>query len=199
MSIDINSAWEELKNRVQNCQKCKLCENRHNTVFGEGPVENCKVMIIGEGPGEEEDLSGRPFVGPAGQLLTKILEQGGGIPRNSVYIANIVKCRPPNNRNPAQEEMLACNEYIEAQLLLLHPKIVVAMGSISAQWLLKSKQGITKLRGQWLDWRGIKLFPMFHPSYLLRNASRAKGSPKDLTWQDIKALKLKIDELDEKN
>ncbi len=199
MSIDINSAWEELKNRVQNCQKCKLCENRHNTVFGEGPVENCKVMIIGEGPGEEEDLSGRPFVGPAGQLLTKILEQGGGIPRNSVYIANIVKCRPPNNRNPAQEEMLACNEYIEAQLLLLRPKIVVAMGSISAQWLLKSKQGITKLRGQWLDWRGIKLFPMFHPSYLLRNASRAKGSPKDLTWQDIKALKLKIDELDEKN
>ncbi|MDY6399397.1 MAG: uracil-DNA glycosylase [Synergistales bacterium] len=199
MSIDINSAWEELKNRVQNCQKCKLCENRHNTVFGEGPVENCKVMIIGEGPGEEEDLSGRPFVGPAGQLLTKILEQGGGIPRNSVYIANIVKCRPPNNRNPAQEEMLACNEYIEAQLLLLRPEIVVAMGSISAQWLLKSKQGITKLRGQWLDWRGIKLFPMFHPSYLLRNASRAKGSPKDLTWQDIKALKLKIDELDEKN
>ena len=199
MSIDINSAWEELKNRVQNCQKCKLCENRQNTVFGEGPVENCKVMIIGEGPGEEEDLSGRPFVGPAGQLLTKILEQGGGIPRNSVYIANIVKCRPPNNRNPAQEEMLACNEYIEAQLLLLRPKIVVAMGSISAQWLLKSKQGITKLRGQWLDWRGIKLFPMFHPSYLLRNASRAKGSPKDLTWQDIKALKLKIDELDEKN
>ena len=195
MSIDINSAWEELKNRVQNCQKCKLCENRHNTVFGEGPVENCKVMIIGEGPGEEEDLSGRPFVGPAGQLLTKILEQGGGIPRNSVYIANIVKCRPPNNRNPAQEEMLACNEYIEAQLLLLRPKIVVAMGSISAQWLLKSKQGITKLRGQWLDWRGIKLFPMFHPSYLLRNASRAKGSPKDLTWQDIKALKLKIDEI----
>ena len=199
MSIDINSAWEELKSRVQNCRKCKLCEGRHNTVFGEGPVENCKVIIIGEGPGEEEDLGGRPFVGAAGQLLTSILENGGGIPRNSVYIANIVKCRPPNNRNPAQEEMLACNEYIEAQLLLLRPKIVVAMGSISAQWLLKSKQGITKLRGQWLDWRGIKLFPMFHPSYLLRNASRAKGSPKDLTWQDIKALKLKIDELDEKN
>ncbi|MBQ7558984.1 MAG: uracil-DNA glycosylase [Synergistaceae bacterium] len=195
MSIDINSAWEELKNRVQNCQKCKLCEQRHNTVFGEGPVENCKVMIIGEGPGEEEDLSGRPFIGPAGQLLTKILEQGGGIPRSSVYIANIVKCRPPDNRNPEQEEMLACSEYIEAQLLLLRPKIVVAMGNISAQWLLKSKQGITKLRGQWLDWRGIKLFPMFHPSYLLRNASRAKGSPKDLTWQDIKALKLKIDEI----
>ena len=195
MSIDINSAWEELKNRVQNCQKCKLCEQRHNTVFGEGPVENCKVMIIGEGPGEEEDLSGRPFIGPAGQLLTKILEQGGGIPRSSVYIANIVKCRPPDNRNPEQEEMLACSEYIEAQLLLLRPKIVVAMGNISAQWLLKSKQGITKLRGQWLDWRGIKLFPMFHPSYLLRNASRAKGGPKDLTWQDIRALKAKIDEI----
>ncbi|MBR6900460.1 MAG: uracil-DNA glycosylase [Synergistaceae bacterium] len=195
MSIDINSAWEELKSRVQNCRKCKLCEGRHNTVFGEGPVENCKVIIIGEGPGEEEDLSGRPFVGAAGQLLTSILENGGGIPRNSVYIANIVKCRPPNNRNPEQEEMLACSEYIEAQLLLLHPQIVVTMGNISTQWLLKTKQGITSLRGQWLNWRGIKLFPMFHPSYLLRNASRAKGSPKDLTWQDIRALKAKIDEL----
>lgn len=195
MSIDINSAWEELKSRVQNCRKCKLCEGRHNTVFGEGPVENCKVIIIGEGPGGEEDLSGRPFVGAAGQLLTSILENGGGIPRNSVYIANIVKCRPPNNRNPEQEEMLACSEYIEAQLLLLHPQIVVTMGNISTQWLLKTKQGITSLRGQWLNWRGIKLFPMFHPSYLLRNASRAKGSPKDLTWQDIRALKAKIDEL----
>ncbi len=194
MSIDINSAWNELKERVKNCQKCGLCETRHNTVFGEGPEINCKVVIVGEAPGEDEDMSGRPFVGKAGQLLTGILENGGGIKRNSVYIANVIKCRPPDNRNPNADEMMSCNEYLESQLLLLHPKIVVTMGNISTQWLLKSTQGITKLRGQWFDWRGIKLLPMFHPSYLLRNPSKAPGSPKDLTWQDIRALKAKIDE-----
>ncbi len=195
MSIDINSAWNELKERVKNCQKCGLCETRHNTVFGEGPEINCKVMIIGEAPGEDEDISGRPFVGKAGQLLTGILENGGGIKRNSVYIANVIKCRPPENRNPNVNEMTLCNEYLEAQLLLLRPQIVVTMGNVPTQWLLKSKHGITKLRGQWFDWRGIKLLPMFHPSFLLRNDSRAPGSPKDLTWKDIRALKAKIDEI----
>ena len=195
MSIDINSAWNELKERVKNCQKCGLCETRHNTVFGEGPEINCKVMIIGEAPGEDEDISGRPFVGKAGQLLTGILENGGGIKRNSVYIANVIKCRPPENRNPNVNEMTLCNEYLEAQLLLLRPQIIVTMGNVPTQWLLKSKHGITKLRGQWFDWRGIKLLPMFHPSFLLRNDSRAPGSPKDLTWKDIRALKAKIDEI----
>ena len=194
MSIDINSAWNELKERVKDCKKCGLCETRHNTVFGEGPEINCKVVIVGEAPGEDEDMSGKPFVGKAGQLLTGILENGGGIKRNSVYIANVIKCRPPDNREPNTNEMMSCNEYLEAQLLLLHPQIIVTMGNISTQWLLKSTQGITKLRGQWLAWRGIKLLPMFHPSYLLRNASKAPGSPKDLTWQDIRALKAKIDE-----
>ena len=195
MSIDINSAWNELKERVKNCQKCGLCETRHNTVFGEGPEINCKVMIIGEAPGEDEDISGRPFVGKAGQLLTGILENGGGIKRNSVYIANVIKCRPPENRNPNVNEMTLCNEYLEAQLLLLRPQIIVTMGNVPTQWLLKSKHGITKLRGQWFDWRGIKLLPMFHPSFLLRNDSRVPGSPKDLTWKDIRALKAKIDEI----
>ena len=195
MSIDINSAWNELKERVKNCQKCGLCETRHNTVFGEGPEINCKVMIIGEAPGEDEDISGRPFVGKAGQLLTGILENGGGIKRNSVYIANVIKCRPPENRNPNVNEMTSCNEYLEAQLLLLRPQIIVTMGNVPTQWLLKSKHGITKLRGQWFDWRGIKLLPMFHPSFLLRNDSRVPGSPKDLTWKDIRALKAKIDEI----
>lgn len=195
MSTDIKRAWDELKRRVSECQKCGLCKKRHNTVFGEGPEINCRVVIVGEGPGADEDALGRPFVGKAGQLLTGILENGGGIPRESLYITNIVKCRPPENRNPTREEAAACDEFLEAQLLLLHPDIVVTLGNVPTQWLLKTTQGITSLRGQWLDWRGIKLFPMFHPSYLLRNDSRSKGSPKDLTWQDVKLLKSKIDEL----
>ena len=195
MSMDINTALDELKSRVQECRKCGLCEKRHNIVFGEGPTENCRVVIVGEGPGADEDATGRPFVGKAGMLLTSILQDGGKIPRDSLYITNVVKCRPPDNRNPTREEAAACNEFLEAQLLLLHPDIVVTLGNVPTQWLLKTTQGITSLRGQWVDWRGIKLFPMFHPSYLLRNDSRAKGSPKDLTWHDIRALKAKIDSL----
>ncbi|MBR1658579.1 MAG: uracil-DNA glycosylase [Synergistaceae bacterium] len=195
MSIDINTAWDELKQKVAGCQKCGLCRTRNNTVFGEGPEINCRVVIVGEGPGADEDATGRPFVGKAGQLLTGILENGGGIPRRSLYITNIVKCRPPENRNPSREEASSCSEYLEAQLLLLHPDVVVTLGNVPTQWLLKTSQGITALRGQWINWRGILLFPMFHPSFLLRNDSRAKGSPKDLTWQDVKSLKAKIDEL----
>ena len=193
MSIDVTTAWNELKRRVNECRKCGLCETRTNTVFGEGPVIDCRVVIVGEGPGADEDASGRPFVGKAGQLLTSILENGGGIPRGSLYITNTVKCRPPENRNPNREEAAACSEYLEAQLLLLHPDVVVTLGNVPTQHLLKTTQGITALRGQWIKWRGIELFPMFHPSYLLRNDSRAKGSPKDLTWQDVKSLKAKID------
>ena len=195
MIMDINTAWDELKRKVEECRKCKLCEKRHNTVFGEGPTENCRVVILGEGPGADEDATGRPFVGKAGVLLTSILQDGGKIPRESIYITNVVKCRPPENRNPTRYEAQACNEFLEAQLSLLHPDIIVTLGNVPTQWLLKTTQGITGLRGQWLDWRGIKLFPMFHPSFLLRNESRAKGSPKYLTWQDVKALKAKIDSL----
>ena len=195
MDTNINTAWDELRQKVKECRKCGLCEKRHNTVFGDGPTENCRVVLVGEGPGADEDATGLPFVGKAGMLLTSILQDGGKIPRDSLYITNVVKCRPPDNRNPTREEAAACNEFLEAQLLLLHPDIVVTLGNVPTQWLLKTTQGITGLRGQWVDWRGIKLFPMFHPSYLLRNDSRAKGSPKDLTWHDIRALKAKIDSL----
>ena len=193
--MDINTALNELKQKVNECRNCGLCERRQNIVFGEGPTENCRVVVVGEGPGADEDATGRPFIGKAGMLLTSILQDGGKIPRESLYITNVVKCRPPDNRNPTREEAAACNEFLEAQLLLLHPDIVVTLGNVPTQWLLKTTQGITSLRGQWIDWRGIKLFPMFHPSYLLRNDSRAKGSPKDLTWHDVRALKAKIDSL----
>ena len=193
--IEINSAWQELKKQIENCRKCGLCETRHNVVPGEGPIEKCSVMIVGEAPGEDEDLSGRPFVGQAGQLLTLILENGGKISRGSVYITNTIKCRPPENRNPALNEIMACRDFLEAQMLLLSPKIVVTLGGVATKALLGSTKGITALRGQWFDWRGIKLLPMFHPSYLLREPSRKKGFPKDLTWDDVRALKAKIDEL----
>ena len=191
---DINLVFEELHKKIASCTKCELCQTRINTVPGEGPL-NCRVVIVGEGPGQEEDESGRPFVGKAGRLLTDILEKGGNIRRDSLYITNMVKCRPPNNRNPNTKEVEACRDFLEAQLLLLHPDIVVTLGNVPTQPLLNTKQGITTLRGKWINWRGIKLFPMFHPSYLLRNESKAPGSPKDLTWQDVRDLKAKIDEL----
>lgn len=195
MTIDINTAWDELKRRVSECKKCGLCKKRNKTVLGEGPTENCRVVVIGEGPGADEDATGRPFIGKAGLLLTSILENGGKIPRETLYITNIVKCRPPENRNPTREEAEACSEYLEAQLLLLHPDIVVTLGNVPTQFLLKTSTGITNLRGQWIEWRGVRLFPMFHPSFLLRNDSKAEGSPKYLTWQDVKALKAEIDKL----
>ena len=178
---------------MQNCNKCELCQTRTNVVFGTGPTENPLFVIVGEAPGEDEDKSGLPFVGRAGELLTAILERGGGINREKVYITNVVKCRPPNNRNPSISEQIACSDYLEAQLLLLRPKIVVTMGNVPTQWLFKTQVGITKIHGQWLNWRGIELYPMFHPSYLLRNSSTEKGSPKYLTWLDVQALKKKID------
>ena len=196
MSIDIESAWQELRERVRKCTKCGLCETRHNTVFGEGPV-NSRCVIIGEAPGEDEDLSGRPFVGRAGQLLTNILEKGGGIPRDSVYIMNVVKCRPPKNRNPKIDEIRACNEHLEAQLALLHPDIIVPMGNVATQALLAgSSGGISSMRGKWIDRRGVKIFPMFHPSFLLRTEhNKSENGPKYLTWQDVQELKAALDKL----
>ncbi len=187
------AAWEELRGRVAACRRCGLCETRTNTVFGQGAVHT-PIVMVGEGPGADEDAQGLAFVGRAGQLLTKILS-AAGIDRESVFITNVVKCRPPNNRTPTQEEMLKCGDFLEAQLLLLRPRILVCLGNTPLKWLLRTSEGITALRGRWFDWRGVRLFPMFHPSYLLRNDSRQKGSPKDLTWQDVQNLKARLDEI----
>lgn len=187
------AAWEDLRGRVAACRRCGLCEARTNTVFGQGAVRT-PIVMVGEGPGADEDAQGLAFVGRAGQLLTKILS-AAGIDRESVFITNVVKCRPPNNRTPTQEEMLKCGDFLEAQLLLLRPRILVCLGNTPLKWLLRTSEGITALRGRWFDWRGVRLFPMFHPSYLLRNDSRQKGSPKDLTWQDVQNLKVRLDEI----
>jgi len=187
---------EEIRQEVERCTLCPLAKNRTQTVFGEGNPD-ALIMFIGEAPGEDEDRSGRPFVGKAGQLLTKIL-LSVGIQREEVYIANMVKCRPPGNRTPTLEEVEACFPYLEAQIAIVNPSIIVTLGSVSTGYLLGTKEPMSKLRGQWFDWRGGKrIFPMFHPSFLLRHESRAPGSPKYLTWQDIQEVKRVYDLLRE--
>jgi uracil-DNA glycosylase family 4 len=188
---NFSPSLEDLRQRVLSCQRCPLAQSRSQVVFGEGRAPT-ELMLIGEAPGEVEDQTGRPFVGPAGQLLTKILESAG-IPREEVYITNVVKCRPPGNRVPTKEEMAACWEWLAAQIALVNPKIIITLGNTPTHWLLGRSEGINELRGRFFPWKGgIEVFPMFHPSYLLRNPSSEKGSPKYLTWQDIKAVKARI-------
>ena len=186
---------EEIKNKCENCQKCPLGKTRTNIVFSSG-IPNNRLMLVGEAPGYWEDQKGEPFVGKAGQLLDKIFECVGLSRKEHVYICNTIKCRPPENRNPLPEEKAACREYLDAQIEILKPKIILICGSVALNSLLPDKGGITKVRGQWFDGPyESKMMPIFHPSYLLRNDSREKGSPKWLTWQDIKEIKRKYDEL----
>jgi len=153
-------------------------------------------MFVGEGPGEVEDSTGRPFVGPAGQKLDEVLASVK-MCRKEAYITNIVKCRPPGNRVPSRAEMEVCAPYLEAQIALINPGLIVALGNTSTQWLMPDVPGITKSHGMFFSWRGgIQLLPMFHPSYLLRNPSRMKGSPKYLTWIDIQKVRRWLDEHD---
>lgn len=186
---------DKIKQKCLKCEKCPLCKTRTNIVFSDG-VPNNKLVLVGEAPGYWEDQKGLPFVGKAGQLLDKIFECVGLSRKRDVYICNTIKCRPPENRNPLPEEKEACKEYLDAQLNILRPKIILICGSVALNSLLPDKGGITKVRGQWFDGiNGAKMMPIFHPSYLLRNDSREKGSPKWLTWQDIKEIKRVYDTL----
>lgn len=175
--------WEELEKSCLNCTKCKLCNNRHNVVIGTGN-KNAKIMFIGEGPGADEDIQGIPFVGRAGKLMDKAF-QGVGIKREEVYIANIVKCRPPNNRNPEYEEADACKEYLESQIKLVNPEIIVLMGSVALKNILGKEYGITSSRGKWFEKEGIKYMPTFHPAALLRDETK-----KIDFWNDLKKVVL---------
>lgn len=178
--------WEHTRINTLACNGCPLALTRTNVVFGDGNP-NSRLMFIGEGPGADEDAQGIPFVGKAGQLLTQILT-AGGIDRNEVFITNIVKCRPPENRVPTQEEMIICDQHLQTQIMLINPALIVLLGNTPTRWILKTNDGITKIRGKWFEWRGIAVMPMFHPSYLLRNASSTEGSPKHLTWIDIQEV-----------
>jgi DNA polymerase len=173
---------EELLVVIGDCRRCKLCAGRTHIVFGVGNPK-ARLMFIGEGPGRDEDLQGEPFVGRAGQLLTDIITKGMGLKREDVYIANVVKCRPPDNRNPEPDEVAACEPFLRKQIELINPEIIVALGKFAVQTLLQSKAPITKIRGQWHSYHGIKLMPTFHPAYLLRNPGDKK-----LVWEDIKKV-----------
>ncbi len=184
-----------VKNKCLNCQKCPLSKSRTNVVFSDG-IANSKLMLIGEAPGYHEDMQGKPFVGRAGQLLDKIFECVGLSRQKDVYICNTIKCRPPDNRNPLDSEKEACREYLDKQIEILKPKIILICGSVALNSMLPMEKGITKVRGRWFDGPyGSKMMPIFHPSYLLRNDSREKGSPKWLTWQDIKEIRREYDKL----
>lgn len=172
----------------------ELSDLSETMVFGEGNPD-AQLIIVGEGPGEAEDQSGRPFVGRAGQLLDKILESVN-IHRDDIYITNIVKYRPPGNRNPSQKEIEASDWLILEQIKLIGPQMIATLGNVPTQYFLKSKEGITKTHGQWYEWQsGIRLMPLYHPAYLLRNPSRSEGSPKWQMWEDMKKLKAELDAL----
>ncbi len=196
MSNELEKQLEEIKQKCQTCTKCGLCKTRTNTVFSGGTANN-KLMLIGEAPGYYEDQQGIPFVGKAGQLLDKILGCVGLTREKDIYICNTIKCRPPNNRDPLLEEKLACREYLDAQIEILKPRIILLCGKVAVNSMLNTTQGITKLRGKWFEGPNYcKMMPIFHPSYLLRNDSREKGSPKWLMWQDIKEVKKVYDMLE---
>lgn len=176
---------EKLKASFSKCDKCGLVATRTNIVFGDGNADT-RLMFIGEGPGADEDAQGLPFVGRSGQLLTKMIN-AMGLSRQQVYIANIVKCRPPSNRDPLMEEAQACIGYLRSQIQIINPEIIVCLGSISLNFLLqpegKVKLGISKLRGTWQDFYGYKVLPTFHPAYLLRNPSKKREA-----WQDLQLV-----------
>jgi DNA polymerase len=172
----------ELEEPLRTCQACRLCEGRTNLVYGVGNPDS-PLLFIGEGPGRDEDLKGEPFVGRAGQLLTDMITKGMRIKREDVYIANIVKCRPPENRNPMPEEMEACLPNLERQIEIIQPRIIVTLGAVPAKALLKESLGITKLRGNWREHHGIPVMPTLHPAYILRNPPAKRD-----WWEDIKQV-----------
>lgn len=176
---------DEVRTELGACTRCKLCNGRKNIVFGVGNPR-AELVFVGEGPGEEEDKQGIPFVGAAGQLLTKMIE-AMKFKRDEVYICNVVKCRPPGNRNPEPDEIAACEPFLKAQLGVIKPKAIVALGKFAAQTLLRDPTPITRMRGQWREYEGVPLMPTFHPAYLLRSPDEKKKA-----WLDLQEVMKKF-------
>ncbi len=172
----------QIREDLGDCRRCKLWEGRKSIVFGSGNPQ-AELLFVGEGPGADEDAQGLPFVGRAGQLLTDMIEKGLKIPRPDVYICNIVKCRPPENRKPEKEEVAACRQFVERQIEAVRPRIVIALGATAAETLLDVRQSMASLRGQWHEFRGIPLLVTYHPAYLLRDPTK-----KPQTWEDLKMV-----------
>lgn len=172
---------DSIKAELGDCKRCKLANTRTNIVFGEGSP-SARLMFVGEAPGFDEDRDGRPFVGRAGQLLTKII-QAMNMTREEVYICNVIKCRPPENRNPEKDEIMTCSQFLNRQISVIKPQFICALGTFSAQTLLKTTEPISKLRGKFFDYNEIRFMPTFHPSYLLRNPEKKRE-----VWEDMKLL-----------
>lgn len=169
--------------QVRGCTRCRLCQGRTNTVFGEGDPD-ARIVFVGEGPGQTEDETGRPFVGRAGEKLNEMI-RAMGLSREQVYIANIVKCRPPGNREPAPDEVATCTPYLEQQIEIIRPRVIVTLGRPALQFMLGQKIAISRMRGQWQSWRGIRLMPTFHPAYILRNYTR---ETREAVWSDLQQV-----------
>jgi len=178
------SSGLSLEEIILNCQKCPLAQSRTHAVPGEGNL-NAELMFVGEAPGRDEDMQGRPFVGRAGQLLTKIIH-AMKFQRDEVYITNIVKCRPPGNRNPQGAEIASCKDYLLAQIELINPKVIVTLGKVAADFFIRSSVGMTALRGDFYDFDNTKVMPTFHPSYLIRN--EGNKNLKKMVWEDMKKV-----------
>lgn len=185
-SVNRDVIWQQLEQAVSDCTKCELHTSRTQTVFGVGN-KNADLLIIGEAPGRDEDLQGEPFVGRAGQLLNAMLA-AIGLQRDQVYIANILKCRPPNNRDPKPEEAEACDPWLQQQIALIQPGVILALGRIAAHKLLNTEQSLGELRGKQYNYAGIPLIVSYHPAYLLR-----KPVEKRKSWQDLKRIKFLLD------
>jgi DNA polymerase len=181
-AVTRSAALAAYADETAGCVRCRLAETRSQVVFGSGNPD-AELMIVGEAPGYHEDRGGLPFAGQAGELLEQLLAGIGLVPE-SVYLANVLKCRPPQNRNPEPDEILACQPFLEKQIALIQPKVLVGLGKFSAQWLFKSMEPISRLRGRIGDYDGIKVVPTFHPAYLLRNP----GAKKDV-WEDMKVVR----------
>jgi uracil-DNA glycosylase len=180
--LEKTETLEALREFIGDCKRCKLAPLRTNLVFGVGD-RHAQLMFVGEGPGADEDARGEPFVGRAGQLLTDIIERGMGLKRSDVYICNVIKCRPPDNRNPEPDEVAACEPFLFRQIDLVQPRAIVGLGTFAVQTILKVKTPIGKLRGKWHEVRGIRMMATFHPAYLLRNPG-----DKRLVWADIQEV-----------
>jgi DNA polymerase len=184
-----NETLTQIREDIGDCKRCRLCEQRHKIVFGSGN-EAARLVFVGEGPGADEDAQGLPFVGRAGQLLTQMIDgtaakEGLAIRRDDVYICNVVKCRPPENRTPQPDEMEICGQFLYRQLETIRPKAICVLGGTAAKALLNTQEGITRLRGNWREWRGIPVMPTYHPSYLLRPYNQ---NAKREAWEDLKAV-----------
>ena len=180
---------EKIRADIGDCKRCRLCEQRNKIVFGAGN-EQSPLVFVGEGPGAEEDAQGLPFVGRAGQLLTQMIEGTAGregipLKREQVYICNVVKCRPPDNRTPQPDEMEICGQFLYRQLIVIRPKAIVCLGSVATKALLGAREGVTRLRGNWHKWRDIPVMVTYHPSYLLRAYN---ASAKREAWEDLKKV-----------